>query len=101
MSIQIQTLGVLGAGQMGAGIAQTAAQAGFVVLLADQNQEFAEKGKAKIGAQLKKLVEKGKMTDAEVQKILENIRPVNGMEGLKSADLVVEAVTENPELKFQ
>lgn len=97
----ITRIGVLGAGQMGAGIAQTAAQAGFQVDFADQNREFAEKGKAKIAAQLKKLVEKGKMSEGEVQKILDAINVVDGIQGLNKALLVVEAATENPELKFK
>jgi len=61
MNLDIQRVGILGAGQMGAGIAQTAAQSGFHVYLADQSQEFAEKGKQKISSQLKKLIEKGKI----------------------------------------
>jgi 3-hydroxybutyryl-CoA dehydrogenase len=97
----ITRIGVLGAGQMGAGIAQTAAQSGFQVDFADQTREFAEKGKAKIAAQLKKLVEKGKMNEAEVQKILDAIHVVDGIQGLNKAQLVIEAATENPELKFK
>lgn len=97
----ITRIGVLGAGQMGAGIAQTAAQAGFQVDFADQSREFAEKGKAKIAAQLKKLVEKGKMSEGEVTKILDAINVVDGIQGLNKAQLVVEAATENPELKFK
>jgi 3-hydroxybutyryl-CoA dehydrogenase len=97
----ITRIGVLGAGQMGAGIAQTAAQAGFQVDFADQTREFAEKGKAKIAAQLKKLIEKGKMSEGEVQKILDAINVVDGIQGLNKAQLVVEAATENPELKFK
>ncbi|MFL5812645.1 MAG: 3-hydroxybutyryl-CoA dehydrogenase [Bdellovibrionia bacterium] len=97
----ITRIGVLGAGQMGAGIAQTAAQAGFQVDFADQTREFAEKGKAKIAGQLKKLVEKGKMSEGEVQKILDAINVVDGIQGLNKAQLVVEAATENPELKFK
>jgi 3-hydroxybutyryl-CoA dehydrogenase len=86
---------------MGAGIAQTAAQAGFEVLLADQSVAFAQKGVAKIGAQLKKLVEKGKMSEAEVRKTLGAIKPVGNLKDLGPAQLVVEAVTENPTLKNQ
>jgi 3-hydroxybutyryl-CoA dehydrogenase len=97
----IQKVGVLGSGQMGGGIAQVAAQAGFDVYLADVNQAAAEKGKAKIAAQLKKAVEKGKMTEAESASILERIRAVDGIPGLSQADLVVEAVSENPDLKFK
>jgi 3-hydroxyacyl-CoA dehydrogenase len=62
----VKKLGVLGSGQMGGGIAQVAAQAGFSVLLADRDQATAEAGKAKIAAQLKKLVEKAKITGEEV-----------------------------------
>jgi 3-hydroxybutyryl-CoA dehydrogenase len=97
----IQKVGVLGSGQMGGGIAQVAAQAGFDVYLADVNLAAAEKGKAKIAAQLKKAVEKGKMTEAESASILERIHAVDGTPGLSQADLVVEAVSENPDLKFK
>ncbi len=97
----IQKIGILGSGQMGGGIAQVAAQAGFTVLLADRDLATAESGKAKIAAQLKKLVEKGKMTDDVVKATLDAIRPVNGIAELKDAEMVIEAVTENPALKFQ
>ena len=96
----IKKIGIIGAGQMGSGIAQTSAQSGFEVYLSDQSQEFAEKGKARIAAQLKKLVEKGKMGEGEVQQILGAIHPVGGLQDLASADLVIEAIAENPELKF-
>ena len=97
----IQKIGVLGAGQMGGGIAQVAAQAGFDVLLADMNREAAEKGKSKISAQLKKLIEKGKMTDAEMTTALSRIHAVDGIASLNGVDMAIEAVTENPELKFK
>src|SRR5580698_1534128 len=96
----IGKIGVLGSGQMGGGIAQTAAQAGIEVLLADVSLEHAEKGKAKIAAQLKKLVEKGKLTEADVQKTLNGIRPVRGLEDFRGLPFAIEAVTENPALKF-
>ena len=98
---RIKKFGVLGSGQMGGGIAQVAAQAGLSVLLADRDVATAEAGKAKIAAQLKKLVEKAKMTDAEASAVLAAIQPVAGIPELKDADFVVEAVTENPTLKFQ
>jgi 3-hydroxybutyryl-CoA dehydrogenase len=101
MANQIQTVGVLGSGQMGGGIAQTAAQCGYDVILADINIEAAEKGKGKILAQLKKLIEKGKMTEGESQSLIARIRPVGKLADLAQADLVVEAVTEKPDLKFQ
>lgn len=99
--MQVTTIGVLGAGQMGNGIAQTAAQSGFSVLLADQSLASAEAGKAKIVAQLKKQVEKGKLTEAELAVISGRITPVAGIPALKPAQLVVEAVSERPDLKFQ
>jgi 3-hydroxybutyryl-CoA dehydrogenase len=101
MTLSIQRVGILGAGQMGSGIAQTAAQFGFEVLLADQNQSFAETARSKIGAQLKKLVEKGKITSNDEKLCLEKIRVVDGMKGLAPAELVIEAVTEKPDIKFQ
>lgn len=96
----IQRLGILGAGQMGGGIAQTAAQSGFEVILADQTRELSEKGKSKIAAQLKKLVEKAKITEAEMTRILNSIHP-GEIKDLAKAELVIEAVSENPQLKYQ
>jgi 3-hydroxybutyryl-CoA dehydrogenase len=86
---------------MGGGIAQVAAQAGFSVLLADRDRATAEAGKAKVGAQLKRLVEKAKLTEEDAKKILDGIACVGGMADLKDADIVVEAATENTTLKFQ
>ncbi len=97
----IQKIGVLGSGQMGGGIAQVAAQSGFTVLLADQNREWAEKGKGRIAAQLKKLVEKQKIAEADAQKTLDGIQVVSGVQDFGAVDLAIEAVTENPALKFQ
>ncbi|MEO5971038.1 MAG: 3-hydroxybutyryl-CoA dehydrogenase [Bdellovibrionia bacterium] len=101
MTPEIHRIGILGAGQMGAGIAQIAAQSGFYVDLADQDLGIVEKAKIKIAAQLKKQVEKGKLTEQEVKTTLDNIHPVNGMKGLSQSNFVIEAVTEKPELKFQ
>jgi 3-hydroxybutyryl-CoA dehydrogenase len=98
---QIKKIGVLGAGQMGAGIAQVAAQSGFAVLLADRDQATAEAGKEKLSAQLKKLVEKSKLTPDAAQRTLAAITPVDGIKDLGDVDMVIEAVTENPTLKFQ
>ena len=94
-------IGILGSGQMGGGIAQTASQAGYIVLLADQSVEVAEKGKSKIAVQLKKLIEKAKITEADSKKILDGITAVGTMKDLANCDVVIEAVSENPQLKFQ
>lgn len=101
MSKKIESIGVLGAGQMGIGIAQVAAQSGFLVLLADQGLSQAEAGKKKIESSLKKLIEKGKLVEADKEKILSAIKPVGSIDDFKSVDLAIEAVTENPQLKFQ
>lgn len=98
--MKIQSIGVLGAGQMGGGIAQTAAQSGFKVYLADQTLEQAQKGREKVAAQLQKLIEKQKITSDESQKILSGIEPVS-ISGFSKADLIIEAVSENPSLKYE
>jgi 3-hydroxybutyryl-CoA dehydrogenase len=100
IATQIKKIGIIGAGQMGCGIAQTAAQSGFEVYLTDQSREFAEKGKTRIASQLKKLIEKGKLSDGDAQTTLGAIHPVAGLQDLAQADLVIEAIAENPELKF-
>ncbi len=96
MTHEIKTIGVLGAGQMGQGIAQVAAQVGFRVLLSDQSKEIAEKGKERIAARLKRLVEKGKMTEDAQRQTLEKI---SAHKGLGEADFVIEAATEDFRLK--
>lgn len=90
---------VLGAGQMGAGIAQVAAQAGYLVKLSDAKEEYAQKGLASIGKGLSKLVEKGKLEEAKAQEILGRITVAVGIEEAADADLVIEAVVENRQVK--
>ena len=100
MSIDtIKTVGVLGAGQMGGGIAQVAAQGGRTVLLADVDLQRAEQGKAKIAKGLGRLVEKGKLTAEARDAALGNIVPVPGVEAFSAADFAIEAATESIELK--
>ena len=96
--MNIQNIGVVGAGQMGQGIAQTAAQSGFKVFVADQNLEAATKGVQKIKAQLDRLVEKQKITDQATQ-IMANLKPVDRLSEFKDCDLIIEAVSENVALK--
>lgn len=98
---EIRTIGVLGAGQMGGGIAQVASAAGYTVKLVDTTQELAEKGKSKIAAILQKQVEKGKMEEAARIALLGRIEPAAGPESFSMSDLVIEAATENLELKLQ
>ena len=99
MNIQIERVGVLGSGQMGRGIAQVAAKSGARVLLADIDLKTAEAGRATIHQGLEKLVGKGKLEGGQRDEILERIHPVDGIRGLQEAQLIVEAVTENEDLK--
>src|SRR5262245_39096175 len=96
----IQTIGVLGAGQMGGGIAQVAATAGFSVRLCDATKDLAEKGAAKIGAVLEKQVQKGKLDAAARAAIVERIAAVGSPADFRDCDLVIEAATENVDLKL-
>lgn len=96
-----KTFAVVGAGQMGAGIAQVAAQTGLNVLLNDVTLERAQAGKAKIEKDLNKLVEKGKIEAGKAKEILARITPVGDLAELKAADFIVEAATEKVDLKFQ
>src|SRR4029079_10883260 len=92
----ITRIGVVGAGQMGRGIAQLAASHGFAVTLADAQREIAERGRAPIGEQVAKLVEKQKVTAADRDQILARIQPTDLYGGdLEAADFVVEAATED------
>ncbi len=95
----IKQVGVLGAGQMGAGIAHIAALAGYGVKLADISLERAEKGIAGIAKRLGRSVEKGRLEAADRDAALARIEAVVGPEGLASCDLAIEAATENIDLK--
>jgi len=95
----IECIGVIGAGQMGQGIAQTAAQSGFGVCLADRDIEVARKAVERIGAQLEKLVAKQKLSSEQAAAVLANLRAVESLGDLKDCDLVIEAVSENLDLK--
>jgi len=97
----IVTIGVLGAGQMGGGIAQVAAAAGYDVVLADASQELADKGRSKIAAILGKQVEKGKMTAEAKDALVGRIKTVGSPAEFSGCDLVVEAATENYDLKVK
>ena len=95
----MNTIGVIGAGQMGAGIAQVSAQAGYRVLLADREIALAEKGKAGIAKLLGRAVEKEKLTAAARDAALALIEPVADYAPMASAGLIIEAATEREEIK--
>jgi len=97
--MSIKLIGVVGAGQMGQGIAQVAAQSGYQVLMADVNLASANVGIEKIKAQLEKALQKQKITADEMAKTVGALKGVNSLSDLKDCDLVIEAVSESVELK--
>jgi 3-hydroxybutyryl-CoA dehydrogenase len=98
---QIKVVGVLGAGQMGAGIAHVAALSGLEVRLADVDLARAQAGKAGIASRLAREVEKGKLTSEAVTEALTRLTPVDGITALTDVDIVIEAVTERESLKLE
>lgn len=97
----VKLFGVVGAGQMGHGIALVAAVSGLNVILNDIKMEFAERGFQSISQILSKNVDKGKMTKEEKDTALDRIKLSANLRDLHSVDFVVEAATENQEIKFQ
>lgn len=95
----MKSVGVIGAGQMGAGIAQVSAGAGYHVYLSDVDIDRAEAGKAGIAKSLDKLVAKEKMNRAEADTLLSRIEPVASYGSMAGAGLVIEAATEREEIK--
>jgi 3-hydroxybutyryl-CoA dehydrogenase len=97
----IKVFGVVGAGQMGSGIAQVAAATGLQVIMHDIQPEFTAKGLKAIQANLKRAVAKGKLGAAEMEAVLARIRTTTELGQMAAADFVVEAATEHEDLKFQ
>jgi 3-hydroxybutyryl-CoA dehydrogenase len=99
--VEIRTIMVIGAGQMGGGIAQVAAQAGYKVLLNDIKDEFVQKGLGLISKNLSRNVEKGRLTAEAKDEILARITPSLSLQDAKDVDLVIEAAVENMKIKAQ
>jgi len=99
--MEIKTFGVIGAGQMGNGIAQVAATSGLQVLMSDIKEEFTAKGLANITKNLDRSVDKGKLDTAERDAILARIRTTTDLQDMDTADYVVEAAVEREDLKFK
>ncbi len=95
----IQKIAVIGAGQMGAGIAQVAAQAGYTVVLRDIKDEFVDKGIGGITKSLGKFVDKGKLAADERDAVLARITGTTDLNECKDCDLVIEAIVENADIK--
>jgi 3-hydroxybutyryl-CoA dehydrogenase len=99
MTFNIETVGVIGAGQMGAGIAEVAAQAGFTVSINDAAEERVNAALATINGHLSRQVSKGQMGEEERKAILDRIQVARTLDKLGDCDLVVEAASENEEVK--
>ncbi len=99
--MEIKTFGVIGAGQMGNGIAQVAAASGLDVLMNDIKDEFVEKGLKTITKNLTRGVDKGKISADDRDAVLARISTSTDLQDMSKADFVVEAATENEELKLK
>jgi 3-hydroxybutyryl-CoA dehydrogenase len=97
----IQTVGIIGAGTMGNGIAQVCAAAGVPIIMVDISEQAVARGLATVGSSLDRLVKKDKMTAADKDKALSFITGTTDKAKLSSCDLVIEAATENEELKLK
>ena len=97
----VKVLGVIGAGQMGHGIACVAALSGLTVILNDISMEYVNKGIQGIDAVLTRNVDKGKLTNEEKSTVLHRIKPCTALNDLAAADFIVEAASENPQIKYK
>jgi 3-hydroxybutyryl-CoA dehydrogenase len=97
--MSIKKIAVVGAGIMGTGISQVVAQTGIDVTLRDVVAGKAAKSKERIGKQLLKLIDKGKITEEQREGLLSKINPTDDIGAIKGADFVIEAITENESLK--
>jgi len=99
MTFSVSKVGVIGAGQMGSGIAQVCAQAGIEVLLKDVAEERIKAALATINGHLSRLVARGQLDEAGRQATLDRIRVVDSYDQLADCDLIIEAASENEEVK--
>ncbi|MEK3857568.1 3-hydroxybutyryl-CoA dehydrogenase [Cytobacillus sp. FSL H8-0458] len=97
--MKVKNIMVIGAGQMGSGIAQVCAQAGYSVILNDLKPEFVERGLAVIKKNLSRQVEKERMTADEMEAVLKNVTASSDLQDAKNVELVIEAAVENMEIK--
>jgi 3-hydroxybutyryl-CoA dehydrogenase len=95
----IKKVGVLGCGLMGSGIAQVAAQARYNTVVVEVEQKLLDKGLSGIGKSLGKFVEKGKLSPADKDSALARLKGSVSLEDLADCDIVIEAITENPQIK--
>ncbi len=99
--MDIQTIGVVGCGLMGSGIVEVAARSGFQVIVSEANEDFLQAGMQRIDASLARAVKKGKISQEVADEIKDRITGVVGLDAFRDVDLVIEAVSENADLKRQ
>ncbi|WP_394175430.1 3-hydroxybutyryl-CoA dehydrogenase [Guptibacillus hwajinpoensis] len=97
--MEIKTIMVIGAGQMGGGIAQVCAAAGYTVYLNDLKQEYIDKGLARIENNLSKQVSKERITQDDLNGTMDRLKPTTDIHDAKNVDIVIEAAVENMEVK--
>ncbi len=97
----LETIGVVGAGQMGSGIAQVSAQAGFTVWMRDLEPALLQHGLGRIERDLRRAADKGRLRPEEVPAVLERIRTTTALEDLAGCDFVVEAIVEDLDAKLE
>ncbi|WP_243387244.1 3-hydroxybutyryl-CoA dehydrogenase [Bacillus kexueae] len=97
--MKVEKVMVIGAGQMGSGIAQVCAQAGYEVLMNDLKDEFVQRGLAVITKNLSRQVEKGRLTEGEKSEILSRLKPSTNLADASDVDLCIEAAVENMAIK--
>jgi len=95
----MKTLGLIGLGTMGSGIAQIFAEKGYIVIAREVNEQLLEGGYKRINSNLDRKLQKGKMTEEEKKQVIANIKLTTSLEDLSKADFLIEAITENYELK--
>lgn len=97
--MNVKNIMVIGAGQMGSGIAQVCAQAGYSVILNDLKPDFVERGLGVIKKNLSRQVEKERMTAEEMEAVLRNVTASTDLQDAKNVELIIEAAVENMEIK--
>jgi 3-hydroxybutyryl-CoA dehydrogenase len=96
----ISTIGIIGAGQMGAGVAQVAAQAGVNVMLNDVSEEFCKRGRETVERNLDRMIQRGRFKPEERDRIMRRVETTSQIEDLRACDFVIEAVVENEDAKI-
>jgi len=99
--MEITRVGIVGCGQMGAGIAEVAAKSGFSVIVHEINQTLLQKGLSRIEKSLAKAVEKGKLEESAKASTLKKIKGVTGLDDLADCEIIIEAITEKIEAKTE